>query len=298
MKIGLIDVDGHNFPNLSIMKLSAYHKSLGDQVEWFNGFFEYDRVYMSKVFTFTDDFDTCIRANEIIKGGTGYNLTSHLDYEIEHQYPDYELYQISDTAYGFLSRGCPRKCEFCNVSEQQGDRSIKVANLTEFWNGQKNIVLLDPNITACKDWKELFEQLIKSKAYVDFSQGIDARTLTEEKIELLKRIKLKHVHFALDNPKDTKVVIEKLTLLKNITEWKRGKVSVYVLVNFGSTLEEDLERVYKIKELGFNPYIMIYDKDKLPKKHILRKLQRYVNNKFIFWSDKCRSFDDYLNGGD
>lgn len=296
MKIGLIDVDGKNgFPNLAIMKISSYHKSLGDQVEWFNGFFEYDKVYMSKVFTFTDDFDTCIRAKEVIKGGTGYNLTSQLPYEIEHQYPDYSLYNITDTAYGFLSRGCPRKCEFCNVSIQQGDRSLKVADLNEFWNCQKNIVLLDPNITACKDWKELFEQLIKSKAYVDFSQGIDARTLTEEKIELLKQIKLKHVHFALDNPKDTKLVIEKLTLLRDMTNWKRGKVSVYVLVNFGSTLEQDLERIYAIKELGFNPYVMIYDKANAPK--IIKKLGRYVNNKYIFWSDRCKTFDDYLKGG-
>lgn len=295
MKIGLIDVDGHNFPNLAIMKISAYHKSLGDQVEWFNGFFEYDKVYMSKVFTFTDDFATCIRAKEVIKGGTGYNLTSQLPFEIEHQYPDYSLYGITDTAYGFISRGCPRQCKFCNVSEQQGKQSLKVADLSEFWNGQKNIVLLDPNITACKDWEELFEQLIKSKSYVDFSQGIDARTLTESKIELLKQVKLKHVHFALDNPKDTKLVIEKLTMLKKMTDWKRGKVSVYVLVNFGSTLDQDLERVYKIKELGFNPYVMIYDKANAPK--IIKKLGRYVNNKYIFWSDRCKTFDDYLNGG-
>jgi hypothetical protein len=294
MKIGLIDVDGHNFPNLALMKLSAYHKSIGDQVEWFNGFFEYDRVYMAKVFTFTDDFQTCIRAKEVIKGGTGYDLENKLPIEVEKMYPDYEIYGISDTAYGFLTRGCPRGCSFCIVSKKEGSMSYKVADLNQFWNGQKNIILLDPNITACKDWKNLFEQLIKSKSNVDFSQGIDARTLTEEKIEMLKQIRLKHVHFALDNPKDTDLVISKLKMLYDLTGWKRGKVSVYVLVNFGSTLEEDLERVYKIKELGFNPYVMIYDKDKLPKKHILRKLQRYVNNKFIFWSDDCKTFDDYL----
>lgn len=294
MKIGLIDVDGHNFPNLALMKISSYHKSIGDHVEWFNGFFEYDRVYMSKVFDYTPDFEFCIRAKEIVKGGTGYNLTSKLPFEIEHSYPDYDLYGIKDTAYGFVSRGCPRQCKFCNVSIQQGKQSLKVANLNEFWNGQKNIVLLDPNITACQDWKELFNQLIESKAYVDFSQGIDARTLTKEKIEYLKQIKLKHVHFALDNPIDTKIVIEKLTLLKQMTDWKRGMVSVYVLVNFGSSLKEDLERIYKIKELGFNPYVMIYEKEKLPKKHVLRKLQRYVNNKYIFWSNDCLTFDDYL----
>lgn len=298
MKIGLIDVDGHNFPNLALMKISSYHKSIGDQVEWFNGFFEYDKVYMSKVFTFTDDFDFCIRSKEILKGGTGYSLESKLPQEIESQFPDYSLYNITDTAYGFLTRGCPRQCKFCIVSGKEGNASVKVSNLYDFWNGQKNIVLLDPNITACKDWSDLFDQLIESKAYVDFSQGIDARTLTNEKIEKLLKIKLKHVHFALDNPKDTDIVISKLTLLKELTNWQRSKVSVYVLVNFGSTLEEDLERIYKIKELGFSPYVMIYDKDKLPKKHVLRKLQRYVNNKYIFWSKDCMTFDQYLNGGE
>lgn len=296
MKIGLIDVDGHNFPNLAIMKISAYHKSIGDQVEWFNGFFEYDKVYMSKVFTFTDDFQTCIRAKEVIKGGTGYNLTSQLPFEIEHQYPDYLIYGITDTAYGFLSRGCPRQCKFCNVSEQQGKQSIKVADLTEFWNGQKNIVLLDPNITACKDYENLFQQLIESKAHIDFSQGIDIRTMTKSKIELIKQLKLRHVHFAFDNYSDHKIVTEKLTMFKQETNWNRGKVSVYVLVNDGSTIEQDLERIYFIKSLGFNPFVQILDKEKLPKKHILRKLQRYANNKYIFWSDKCKTFDDYLNG--
>ena len=67
MKIGLIDVDVHNFPNLALMKISAYHKSKGDEVEWFFGFNEYDKVYMSKVFTFTEDFNQVINAKEIIK---------------------------------------------------------------------------------------------------------------------------------------------------------------------------------------------------------------------------------------
>lgn len=141
MKVGLIDVDGHNFPNLPLMKISAYHKARGDSVEWYEPLFsgELDRVYMSKVFTFTPDYQYCINAKEIIKGGTGYNYPDGgepLPEEIEHIYPDYGLYGITNEAYGFLTRGCPRNCQFCIVGKKEGLKSKKVADLQEFWNGQ------------------------------------------------------------------------------------------------------------------------------------------------------------------
>lgn len=160
MKIGLIDVDGHNFLNLPLMKLSAYHKRNGDDVEWYNPLlawkYPYDKVYMSKVFTFTPDYLHPVNASEIIRGGTGYYYLDGgqpLPPEIEHVYPDYSLYpeRTKDTAYGFLSRGCPRGCGFCIVGKKEGRRSQKVADLSEFWHGQKNIVLLDPNTIACPD---------------------------------------------------------------------------------------------------------------------------------------------------
>lgn len=95
MEIGLIDVDSHNFPNLALMKISAYHKSRGDQVEWWNGLKHYDRVYQSKVFdeTYSKDMEFCVNADEVIRGGTGYDLRNRLPDEVEHQYPDYELYR-------------------------------------------------------------------------------------------------------------------------------------------------------------------------------------------------------------
>ena len=127
MDIGLIDVDGHNFPNLALMKISAYHKQKGDNVEWVLPLKQYDRVYMSKVFTFTKDYDGIIQAKEIIKGGTGYGLDNKLPDEIEHVYPDYELYNIKNEAYGYLTRGCPRGCKFCIVAEKEGKRTTKVA---------------------------------------------------------------------------------------------------------------------------------------------------------------------------
>ena len=137
--IGLIDVDGHNFPNLPLMKISAYHKQMGDDVEWWLPLNHYDKVYVSKVFTFTPDIETCINADEVVYGGTGYGLKNNLPDEIEHMYPDYSLYPelTKDTAYGFLTRGCPRACPFCIVAEKEGRKSVKVADLNEFWDGQK-----------------------------------------------------------------------------------------------------------------------------------------------------------------
>lgn len=171
MNIGLIDVDSHNFPNLALMKISAFHKSRGDHVEWWWGFGDYDIVYMSKVFddTYSKDVDEPLNARKIIKGGTGYGLNGNLPEEIEHIYPDYSLYPelTKDTAYGFLTRGCPRHCSFCIVGDKEGLQSRKVADLSEWWHGQRYIKLLDPNITACKDRLDLLRQLADIKANTD-----------------------------------------------------------------------------------------------------------------------------------
>ena len=123
MRIGLIDVDGHNFPNLALMKISAWHKAQGDEVEWYAPLFAdepFDKVYMSKVFTFTPDFEYAINAKKIIKGGTGYGLYEDLPAEIEYTFPDYSLYPKYPFAVGFLTRGCVRKCPWCIVPKKEG----------------------------------------------------------------------------------------------------------------------------------------------------------------------------------
>lgn len=289
MRIGLIDVDGHNFPNLALMKISAYHKNKGDHVEFWNGLLEYDLVYKAKVFDFTHDENTFIRADQIIQGGTGYDLKNKLPNDIEYQYPDYSLYNIKDTAYGYLTRGCPRHCNFCIVGEKEGLKSQKVSDLKEFWNGQKFIKLLDPNLTACNDWKELLQQLINSKAYVDFTQGIDIRLMTDEKADMINQLKIKMLHFAWDNYEFK--TYEKLKEFRPQLKFGVRNLRVYVLTNFNTTHEQDLERIYKLKELDYDPYVMIYDKHKLLKGHKTRQLQRWVNNKFIF--RVCDKFEDY-----
>lgn len=311
MRIGLIDVDGHNFPNLPLMKLSSWHKAQGDMVEWYEPMFSghMDKVYMSKVFSFTPDYAYYIDADEIVKGGSGYCISlvdgkevfdksKHFDLpeEIEHIYPDYSIYydkiaEVKDTAYGFLTRGCQCDCDFCHVAQKEGKCSVKVANLSEFWRGQKNIILLDPNITACRDWKELFQQLIDSKAWVDFSQGLRIHMMTKEKAEMLKQMKVKQVHFAWDKYEDKDIVVPKFKQFKEITQWDKRKLSVYVLTNFNTTHEQDLERIYTLRDLGYWPYVMIYDKEHLPKGHITRKLQRWVNMRAVF--ETTPRFEDY-----
>lgn len=312
-RIGLIDVDGgKKFPNIALMKISAYHKQKGDEVGWYFPFdTRYDKVYMSKVFSFTPDFDECINADEVIKGGTGYAISltngkevydkskdTNLPTDIEACYPDYSLYPAltKETAYGFLTRGCPRGCDFCIVGNKEGKCSVKVADLNQFWGGQRNIVLCDPNILACKDWKDLLQQLIDSGAVVDFSQGLDIRLMTEEKVQMLNQIKIKEIHFAWDKYEDKDKILPKFKMFAEqsvMHNSKRHTSIVYTLVNFDTTLEQDLERIYTLREMGYWAYVMIYDKEHCAP--VYRKLQRWVNNRFIFGA--CKRFEEYKKQG-
>lgn len=297
MRIGLIDVDGHNFPNLALMKISAWHKSQGDTVEWCFPLDHYDIVYQSKVFdeTYSPDIEWIPMADKVIKGGTGYGLDNKLPPEIEHIYPDYSIYPelTKDTAFGFLTRGCPRGCEFCIVAGKEGRRSIKVADLSEFWRGQKYIELLDPNLLACKERLELLDQLIDSKAIVNFNQGLDIRLTNEEIADKLGRMRVKRIHFAWDNPNDNLV-----PYFKRFSEAYRRKSYftkvVYVLTNFKSTMDENLYRIYTLRDLGYDPYVMVFDKPNAPRE--IKDLQRWCNNRFIFRS--CEKFEDYKKGAD
>ena len=291
IRIGLIDVDSHNFPNLCLMKLSAYHKAQGHQVCFWNPLFYFDVVYKSRVFTdtYSKDNITVRNAGQVIKGGTGYGPGPDLPDEIEHSYPDYSLYpQYSETAYGFLSRGCPRGCGFCIVGGKEGRKSRKVVDLSEFWRGQREIKLMDANLLACPDHEKLLLQLAKSRALVDFSQGLDIRLITRDNVALLNQVRTKTVHFAWDNPD------EDLTrYFRQFLEWTSIRNPrlrrVYLLTNYGSTHEQDLYRVETLRQMGFDPYVMIYEKPTAPP--ITRHLQRWVNNKRLFYA--IPSFSDY-----
>lgn len=291
MKIGLVDVDSHNWPNLCLMKLSAYHKSQRHKVEWWNPKGRYDVVYKSRVFTDTYSKDTAAvtNAEQVIFGGTGYGLKENLPDAVEHCHPDYTLYpQFSDTAYGFLSRGCPRNCGFCIVSGKEGRKSIPVADLSEFWDGQKEIKLMDANLLACRDHEKLIQQLAGSRAWVDFSQGLDIRLINPDNVLLLNQVRTKTVHFAWDNPdEDLTGYFQKFLELTTIRDKRRRRV--YVLTNYGSTHEQDLYRINTLRQMGFDPYVMVYDRPTAPS--ITRHLQRWVNNKRIFYT--VEDFSDY-----
>ena len=305
IKIGLIDVDGHNFPNLALMRISAYHKRKGDEVEWWwTDFVHYDIVYMSKVFSdaYSPDVPEPLNADKVIKSGTGYAISlvggkevydkskdPDLPPEIERMFPDYSIYPQYNFAVAMTSRGCPRGCSFCHVAAKEGKCAVKVANVSDFWSGQNLIKVLDPNITALpqKDKHDLFQQYIDTKAQIDFTQGLDIRLITDADITLINKMRIKDIHFAWDNPKDDlapkfKMWAEKFRRNSNIG-------MVYCLTNFNSTMEENLYRIYTLRDLGYDPYVMVYDKPHAPKE--INALQRWCNNKLIFKS--CPKFEDY-----
>jgi len=308
MRIGLIDVDGHNFPNLALMRISAWHKSQGDQVDWWWSDLEhYDIVYMSKIFSdaYSKDIPIPLNADKVIKGGTGYAIhlvdgkevfdKDHhqtLPPEIEKMFPDYSIYPEYNFAVAMTSRGCPRGCAFCHVVAKEGRCSVKVADVSDFYCGQPEIKVLDPNITACREKRDLFNQYRevgkpRTGAYIDFTQGLDIRLLNDADIDDINHMRIKNLHFAWDNPQDD--LEGKFRYFADHYRLK-SKGMVYCLINFGSTLEEDLHRIYTLSSMNYDPFVMIYNKPNAP--NLAIRLQRWCNNKFVF--KKVPRFEDYL----
>ena len=280
MKIGLIDIDS-KIPNLALMKISAWHKTQGDSVEFYMPLWNYDKVYASKVFNFSD---TPELPEGAVTGGTGFSLTSTLPDEIEAIYPDYSLYRC-DYAMGFITRGCVRKCSFCVVPQKEG-KINRVAEISQFWRGQDRIKLFDNNLTAHPDCLSILKELRLTQAKIDFSQGLDLRLITPKIAQELSMIRLwKQVHFAWDDIRLEKKIFNGLTILTE-NGVKKYKIMVYVLIGFDSTHEENYHRVMRLKEYGVDPFVMPYDRSD----DYQADFARWVNHKAIF---KTVTWEEY-----
>lgn len=288
MKIGLIDVDSHNFPNLPLMKISAWHKGKGDFVEFAKPFNHYDILYKSKVFTFSEEKQFFVDANKIIKGGSGYkDFSIYLPEEIENITPDYQLYDCKH-AYGFLTRGCIRKCSFCIVHKKEG--GIKPAqDIEEFLGNKQTAILLDNNVLACSWGLKQIEKIVDLKIKVDFNQGLDFRLIDNETSKLLSKVKWLHpVRLACDNVKDLPALLKTVNLLRknNVTP---KTYHVYMIVT--NDIESAIIRAETMKKNKLDPFAQPYRS--FDGGFCITKEQkafcRWVNHKAIFktvdWKD-------------
>ena len=227
MKIGLIDVDGHHFPNLALMKLANYHRQQGDTVEWINHLEQYNKVYQSKVFTFTPDVSTVVQADEIVKGGTGYKMYGELF--CDNTEPDYSIYPQYPHAYGFLTRGCVRNCPWCIVPKKEG--AIRAYRDVEtVLQGRKTAILMDNNVLASEHGLQQLERIIDLKCKVDFNQGLNSRLVTNDIAQLLSKIKwIRFIRFACDT---TPAVEPLLKAIEKLNRYgvKNYRIFVYLLV--------------------------------------------------------------------
>ena len=257
MKIGLIDVDGHAkkkkwgatiYPNLALCKIARYHKQQGDDVEWAVPLFgHYDRIYMSKVFNFTPDDNSCYDAKEVIRGGTGYDIASQLPDEIDRLQPDYSIYPNipSDTAYGFLTRGCPNKCPWCVVPRKEG-RIRPYMDCDEIAiEGRTKLVLMDNNILAAGDYaKQQMRKIIERGYRIDFNQAIDARLVTDEFAELLANIKWidRRIRFGCDTHAQIAECERAIALINSYGY--HGEYFLYTMIGGKSDFKESYERTH------------------------------------------------------
>lgn len=285
-KIGLLDVDGHHFPSLPLMKIAAYHKKKGDHVEWLNHLDKYDIVYQSKVFTFSPDSDISVQAPVVCKGGTGYNIGSRLPDDIERTQPDYSIYPMFKFSIQFFSRGCIRQCPFCIVREKEG--MIRPVEPMELNPTGERMEILDNNFFANPEWRSAVEWIERSGQRINL-HGVDVRIMDEEQAYWLNRMKIAgSIHIAWDFPQDP-ILPKVKEMLKYI---KPYKIICYVLIGFNSTIEQDYGRVIKLKELGIRPFVQPYrdfHNQRIPTQYE-RDFAQWVNKREIFSSCDFKDF--------
>ena len=285
MRIALHDSElGMKYPNLALMKISAHHKAMGDRVEWFNPVLGgYDKVYSSKVFTWTPE-DPHL-PSDMIRGGTGYGLSTILPHEIEHLCPDYGLYGCKQS-YGFLTRGCPNKCSWCFVPEKEGNVR-EHADIDEFCR-HDTVVLMDNNVLAHPHGISQIEKIAKLGLHVDFNQGLDARLIDNGVAKLLGKLKWKpSLRLACDSMGMIDHVRKAVELLRynNVTP---ARYFCYVLVK---DIADALERIKFLKGMYLDPFAQAYrDKEGTEPTKEQQDFCRWVNMKAVF---KTTVWEDY-----
>lgn len=245
MKVSLLtDAPRHN---LALMRISAYHKALGDEVT-INNPLEADLTYGSYLFDFSEHYYTDVL------GGPGIEPSIRLN-GFNGAGLDYNLFNI-DYSLGYTWEWCPRNCGFCVVPKQNNPREHR--SIWSFHQPQfRKICLLNNNTFSDPKWKETFEEIWDADLEVRDESGYDLRLLDDEKSEALKKTKFtKQIHFAWDQIKDDKAIVRGLNIAKKFNL----DAMVYVLMGYDTTFEEDLYRCQKIHDFGFDPFPMLYKK--------------------------------------
>ena len=283
MNVCLIDVDS-KIPNLALMKASTWHKSVGDSVKLgYDPETDHpDLCYVSKIFDFSPEPEYLPTDCEVIKGGSGYDYDRIM--------PDYDLFRDrfpkDDYAIGRFTRGCPNHCPWCIVWRMDGNEVRHVADLRDFWRGQRVVRLLDDNIMAdedefVSDCQQLTDANVKA-----IWDALDIRLVTMRSAHALASVKVaKQIHFSWDGPSQDAFIEPGIDML-GLAGIKGWRLTFYVLVGFNTTPEYDMYRIEALRSLGVNPYVMPYDRTDPYQRH----LARWCNNKKLF---KSTSFDDY-----
>ena len=288
MKIGLHDSDRTGFPNLALMKLSAYHKAQCDTVEWWIPMIQYDRVYSSKVFTFTQEEP--MLPTDTIKGGTGYGKYDALPDDIDSMYPDYTIYPDCQHAIGFLTRGCIRSCPWCVVPKKEG-RIRPYSTWQEIKRpDSRDIVFMDNNVLACEHGINQIKDMIGQDVRVDFNQGLDARLITPEVAELLSKLKwIRFIRMSCDTDAMLDVVLRAIHFLEK-NGVKPYRVFAYLLVQDIASAEK---RALALRKAGAEVFAQPYrdfEKNIEPTRE-QKAFARWVNRKEIFKT--VQSFSEY-----
>jgi len=294
--IGLHDADAEHiknksFPNYALMKISAWHKAQGDEVEWWMPLVQYDKVYSSKIFDFTEE--NPYLPSDTIKGGTGYNVISKLPKEIDDMFPDYSIYPNCDYAIGFLTRGCPNNCDWCCVPEKEGDIHPYRTWQQLIREDTKKLVLMDNNILACDHGIQQLKSLSESDISIDLNQGMDIRLVTEEIVQIFRKLNwIKYIRFSCDAK-------GRLPYFDRVFGWfekygvARSKVFIYVIVR--KNIQDAEFRVRSLMNMFKS--ISIYaqaerneTKGIIPNKMQLEFAQRYIYGHCYYnetWEQYC-----------